>query len=331
MPTETQRVTGDGPVDAESYAKAIFNILDDFGDERERLNDTQRAVLNILDDFGAEREKLDDTQRAVLNILDDFDIEKKKVDQVNIALRNEVAEHAQSAESLRRAKDAAEVANKELEAFSYSVSHDLRTPLRSIDGFSQALLEDYADKLDDEGKRHLVRVRAGAQRMGQLIDDLLKLSQVARSALRRTTVDLSRIVREVSDELRQSDADRQVAVVIKNELTAEGDPQLLKIALENLMGNAWKFTSKQPQAQIEFGNSDPVDGRSTFFVRDNGAGFDMRYADKLFGAFQRLHGITEFPGTGIGLATVQRVIHRHGGKVWAEGAVGLGATFFFTL
>jgi signal transduction histidine kinase len=218
----------------------------------------------------------------------------------------------------------------ELEAFSYSVSHDLRAPLRGIDGFSQALLEDYSDKLGEEGKQHLVRVRAGAQRMGLLIDDLLKLSRVNRGELRHAKVDLSRMAREVIADLRQPEADRQVEVVIEEELTADGDPQLLKVAMENLLGNAWKFTSRRSQARIEFGKSE-VNGCSTFFVRDNGAGFDMTYAHKLFGAFQRLHSMAEFPGTGIGLATVQRVIRRHGGRVWAEGAVGQGAAFFFTL
>ncbi len=235
-----------------------------------------------------------------------------------------------SRRDLAEALEATKNTLAELESFSYSVSHDLRAPLRGIDGFSQALLEDYSDKLDEEGKQHLVRVRAGAQRMGELIDDLLKLSRVNRSELRHTKVDLSRIAREVVTELRQPEADRQVEVIIKEELTADGDPQLLKVAMENLLGNAWKFTSRQPQARIEFGRSE-VNGRSTFFVRDNGAGFDMSYANKLFGAFQRLHSMAEFPGTGIGLATVQRVIHRHGGEVWAEGAVGQGAAFFFTL
>ncbi len=232
---------------------------------------------------------------------------------------------------LRREKEAVQAANKELEAFSYSVSHDLRAPLRGIDGFSQALIEDYAGKLDDEGQQHLRRIRAGAQKMGHLIDDLIKLSRVTRAEIQRTEVDLSRIAREVADDLHRDDPGRHVDIIIQDGLVAQGDPTLLRVALDNLIGNAWKFTSKRAEGRIEFGVSDAVDGHAAYFVRDNGAGFDMTYAQKLFGAFQRLHAMDEFPGTGIGLATVQRVVRRHGGKVWAEGEVGKGAAFSFTL
>lgn len=245
----------------------------------------------------------------------------------DISERRQAAE----AETLRRAKEAAEAANMELEAFSYSVSHDLRAPLRGIDGFSQALLEDHAHQLDEEGKKHLTRIRAGAQRMGMLIDDLLMLAGVTRSPLRESTVDLSSMACEVADECRQREAHRKVEIVIADELSAQGDARLLRVVLENLFGNAWKFTSKQSQARIEFGKSESVQGRQTFFIKDNGAGFDMSYVNKLFNAFQRLHTSADFPGTGIGLATVQRVIQRHGGKVWAEGSLERGATFFFTL
>ena len=220
--------------------------------------------------------------------------------------------------------------NNELEAFSYSVSHDLRAPLRSIDGFSQALLEDYAGKLDAGGQDHLRRVRAATQRMSVLIDDLLNLSRLSRSAMRREPLDLSALAAAVAEDVRKSDPARRVDFVIGNDLAAEGDPQLLRVVMENLLGNAWKYTSGHPQARIEFGASRD-NGRPTFFVRDDGAGFDPRYSARLFGAFQRLHGANEFPGTGIGLATVQRIIHRHGGKVWAEGAVEKGATFYFSL
>jgi signal transduction histidine kinase len=221
-------------------------------------------------------------------------------------------------------------ANNELEAFSYSVSHDLRAPLRSIDGFSQALLEDYADKLDSEGQGHLKRVRAASQRMSLLIDDLLNLSRLSRSAMRREMVDLSAIARAVAQEVSRSNPARQVEFVIHKGLSAEGDPGLLRVVMENLLGNAWKYTSSHQCARIEFG-AIPDNGTRSFFVRDDGAGFDPRYAGRLFGAFQRLHAANEFPGTGIGLATVQRIINRHGGKVWAEGAVGMGATFYFSL
>jgi len=231
-----------------------------------------------------------------------------------------------------------EAANKELTAFAYSVSHDLRAPLRSIDGFSLALLEDYHDKLDVTGKDYLQRVRSASQHMGQLIDDLLTLSRTTRSEMRHETVDLSQMAQTIAAELKQGDPERQVAFVIAAGLTANGDARLLRAVLENLLGNAWKFTSKRANARIEFGTLQPSNpgkagqaGETVYFVRDNGAGFDMAYADKLFGPFQRLHRTTEFPGTGIGLATVQRIIHRHGGRVWAEGAEGAGATFYFTL
>jgi signal transduction histidine kinase len=224
-----------------------------------------------------------------------------------------------------------EAANKELEAFSYSVSHDLRAPLRAIDGFSQVLLEDYADRLDDQARDYLNRVRSATQRMGHLIDDMLTLSRVTRAEMRRGIVDLSMLAADVLAELQKSEPERKVDWRIESGLIAEGDAPLLRVALVNLLGNAWKFTGKTANAKIEFGAMRNADGATEFFVRDNGAGFDMAYADKLFGAFQRLHLASEFPGTGIGLATVQRIIHRHGGRVWAEGAVGKGATFYFSL
>lgn len=223
-----------------------------------------------------------------------------------------------------------EAANKELEAFSYSVSHDLRAPLRGIDGFSQALLEDYSGQLDAQGKEYLERVRAGTQRMAQLIDDMLNLSRVTRGEMRRETVDLSDLALKIAAELQKTDPERKVDFVIAKRLSATGDARLLRIVLENLLTNAWKFTGKNPQAFIQIGVSQN-NGPPVYFVRDDGAGFDMAYADKLFGVFQRLHGATDFKGTGIGLATVQRIIHRHGGRVWAEGKVGQGATFYFTL
>ena len=225
-----------------------------------------------------------------------------------------------------------EAANKELEAFSYSVSHDLRAPLRGIDGFSQALLDRYADKLDDKGKHYLQRVRAGTQRMGELIDDLLQLSRVTRSEMHRTKVDLSALVQEIATELQQTQPSRQVEWAIASGLVADGDARLLRIVLENLLNNAWKFTSSRTHSRIEFNViKEDNNGMLAYFVRDDGAGFNMAYANKLFGAFQRLHSTNEFPGTGIGLATVQRIIHRHGGRVWAEGAVDMGATFYFSL
>jgi signal transduction histidine kinase len=240
-----------------------------------------------------------------------------------------------------------ELANKELEAFSYSVSHDLRAPLRAIEGYSRALLEDCGERLDKQGKEYLELSSAAARRMAQLIDDLLRLSQVTRSEMRAEHVDLSSLAREVVENLRQAEPDRRVEVAIEEGLAAAGDARLLRQVLQNLLGNAWKFTSKQPNAKIEFGKMEKgsigameqsrhsitpsLHYSSILFVRDNGAGFDMEYADKLFAPFQRLHSEGEFSGSGVGLATVQRIVHRHDGKIWAESEVDRGATFFFTL
>ena len=224
-----------------------------------------------------------------------------------------------------------EEANKELEAFSYTVSHDLRTPLSSIDGFSQALLEDYAATLDARGQDYLQRICEATQRMADLIDALLDLSYVTRAELVWETVDLSALARAIATDLQRYEPTRQAEFAIADGLVAHGDARWLGVVLENLFSNAWKFTVKQPQARIEFGSLSQHEGSLVFFVRDNGVGFDMAYADKLFRAFQRLHGRMEYPGTGVGLATVQRIIQRHGGRIWAEGAIGQGATFFFTL
>ena len=223
-----------------------------------------------------------------------------------------------------------EAANKEIQAFSYSVSHDLRAPLRSIDGFSQALLEDYAEKLDETGKDYLGRVRGAAQRMGELIDAMLSLSRMSRNELRIKKTDLTVIAKELKSELEESDPERKIEFMITEGLTANGDPTMLRAVLDNLLRNAWKFTAKHEKARIEFGTQNSGN-ETVYYVRDDGAGFNMEYANKLFNAFQRLHRERDFPGIGIGLATVQRIIHRHGGRIWAEGEVDKGATFYFTL
>ncbi len=223
-----------------------------------------------------------------------------------------------------------EAANKELEAFAYSVSHDLRAPLRHIDGFSQILLDEYAGRFDEAGRDYLRRVRASTQHLATLIDALLKLSRLTRSEMHYSAVDLSATAAEIARELQQTDPGRRGTFTIAPGLSAEGDPDLLRTVLYNLLANAWKFTSTRPEPRIEFGAADEEGGRS-YFVRDNGVGFDMAYADKLFGAFQRLHAAAAFPGDGIGLVSVQRVIARHGGRVWAHGEPERGATFWFTL
>ena len=233
--------------------------------------------------------------------------------------------------SLERRTAELEVANEELEAFTYSVSHDLRAPLRGIDGFSKALIEDYGDVLQDGAIEYLTRVRMAAQRMGLLIDDLLKLARTARGELAFEEVNLSAVVQVIATELAEREPERVVTFEIAPDLIARSDSRLLKVVLDNLLDNAWKFTGKHKRAKIEFGAS-IRNGETAYSVRDDGAGFDMAYAHKLFTPFQRLHGVTEFDGTGVGLATVARIVHRHGGRVWAEGAaVEKGATFCFTL
>lgn len=224
-----------------------------------------------------------------------------------------------------------QTANKELESFSYSVSHDLRTPLRTIDGFSAALLEDLGDKLDESGRDNLNRVRKATRRMGELIDDMLTLSRLARQEMARGPVDLTAMGRAILDDLRRGEPGRKVDVVVAEDLKVEADSRLLRAVMENLLGNAWKFTAKKDPGRVELGSFLQEDGAHVFFVKDNGAGFNMTYAHKLFGAFQRLHDAAEFPGTGVGLATVARVIQRHGGRVWGEGRPDEGATFYFTL
>lgn len=230
----------------------------------------------------------------------------------------------------RQTQMALEVAYKELESFSYSIAHDLRAPLRGMNGFAQALIEDYADELDADGLDFLNEIRNNAIRMGELIDALLSLSRVARSRLHVERVDLGALARSVALRCAQSDPTRPVDVVIHDRLFARGDVALLRTLIENLVLNAWKFTRDTANARIEIG-SKPQDDGVFFFVRDNGAGFDMAHAAKLFGAFQRLHSEKDFPGTGIGLATAQRIVHRHGGRIWADGARGEGAMFAFTL
>jgi signal transduction histidine kinase len=244
----------------------------------------------------------------------------EEVRQLNVELEARVAARTAELAAL----------NQELEAFSYSMSHDLRAPLRSIDGFGRLLEQDYADRIDDTGKDYILRMRRAAQRLAQLIDDLLDLTRIDRAEIRPEEVDLSALALEIIEELRQGAPQRRVAVSIADGVRARGDSRLLRIALQNLLDNAWKYSGKVEDARIEFG-CDASDGRSVCYVRDNGTGFDMAYADKLFTPFQRLHNPRDFEGTGVGLASVARVIKRHGGRIWAESAPGKGATFLFTL
>ena len=279
----------------------------------ERLRESNEELCMVEEEL---RQQLDEYERSQHELT----ASREKVLRLNAELEERVRERTAELER----------ANRELESFSYSVSHDLRAPLRHMDGFSKALLEDYGDRLDADGKNHLVRIRAGAQRMGRLIDDLLQLADVGRGELERRSVNLSVLAQLIAAELRQEEPEREVTFRIAEGVRAEGDSRLLRVALENLLGNAWKYTGKREGAVIEFGVEER-DGEPVYLVRDNGVGFDMAYADKLFQPFQRLHRAEEFEGTGIGLATVRRVVERHGGSIRAEGTVGSGASFYFTL
>ncbi len=285
-----------------------------------------------------ERQLAEDTIRQARDNLEKRVQERTgKLAASNAELIREVAERKRAEDDIRKLNAQLvqrsaqlEASNKELEAFSYSVSHDLRAPLRGIDGFSQAVLEDYHEKLDDSGRSYLHRVRAASQRMSQLIDAMLNLARLTRAEIHTQTFDMSAIVCGIFDDLQKMEPERDVECVVAKNLFATADPQLIRAVLENLLGNAWKFTRQQPNPRIELGLGQ-YKGQAAYFVKDNGAGFDMTYGHKLFGAFQRLHSYTEFPGVGVGLATVHRIIQRHGGQIWAQGGVGVGATFHFTL
>jgi light-regulated signal transduction histidine kinase (bacteriophytochrome) len=280
------------------------------------MKDEHKTQGELIDELEALRLKL--AQAA------DHRSDISKVDS-EIGMLNEELENR-----VRQRTAELEAANKELESFAYSVSHDLRAPLRSMDGFSKALLEDYEDKLDEDGKEHLRQIRSSARRMQSLIDGLLELSRITRVKMKPEKVDLTDVANTLADQLKKTRPERHVAFAVEDGLTVDGDPVLLRAVLENLMGNAWKFTENLDSAKIEVG-AEEINGARAIFVRDNGVGFDMQYADKLFGAFQRLHPESEFPGTGIGLATVQRIINRHHGQIWAEAEKGKGAVFYFIL
>jgi signal transduction histidine kinase len=312
------------------------------------------GALYLGDKFGADHFNEDD-ERVILALAVQLAIAyenarwRDEIQDHAAQLNQEIVERKQAEVALRRAERQTrqlnaelerrvaertaqlEIANKELESFAYSVSHDLRAPLRAIDGFSDMLVAEYPEQFDDNGRRYLARIQAASGRMGQLIEDLLNLSRVSRDELRYQRVNLSDLARQITSELQQHDPQRPVHVNIVEDCAAHGDYRLLQLVLENLLDNAWKFTGKTGDARVEFGCGKSPAQERVYYVRDNGVGFDMKYSNRLFGAFQRLHAAKEFPGTGIGLVTVQRIVHRHGGRIWVEAAVNEGATFFFTL
>lgn len=325
--------------------KSITEPLQSLGDLSRQVVQTKNYALRAENTAEGEISILID---AYNDMLAEIELRQKLQESSNQELAEEIEERREAEQALKESEEKIqllnaqlekrvrdrtqqlEIANKELEAFSYSVSHDLRTPLRAIDGFSQAILEDYEDKLDEEGRDCLLRVRHAAQRMGALIDDMLKLSRVSRAEINIQSVDLSKLAEQLVEELKLTEPERELKLTITSGMQADCDPHLIKIALANLLGNAWKYSSGRALAQIEFGLRQ-IQGEPVFFVKDNGVGFDMTYAEKLFGAFQRLHTAAEFAGSGIGLATVKRVISRHGGLVWAESTPDKGAVFYFTL
>ena len=322
-------MTGDAPVptvpdeqrDAMPPSADTRDTLEDFVGEDTKLKDAQSAMMNILEDSAADRLVAEETFKASLNILSDLSDAEAQVRTLNAELEARVAVRTAELERV----------NKNLEAFAYSVSHDLRTPLRALSGFSDALVEDYGDRLDETGRGYAGSIKAASERMAALIDDLLELSHVSRAGMNLQPVDLSAEAAAVAGELRARDPGRAVRITIEDGIRVIADRSLLRAVVQNLLENAWKFTAQRDSAVIEFARAAAEDGMVCCYVRDNGVGFDPAYVGKLFEPFERLHDAAEFPGTGIGLASVARIIERHGGRTWADGAVGYGATFYFTL
>lgn len=268
-----------------------------------------QALMNLLDDFNMEKERLGQLQKASMNILEDVEAERQKVEQ---------------------SKQLLELANKELEAFSYSVSHDLQAPLRAINGFAQAVIEDYYSQLDAEGQRYLRLIQDNSTLMGQLIQDLLSFSRLGRQQINRSEINMEKLAQEVFEGLKVEFPDRTIQLKLNFLPQAKGDPMMMRQVFVNLLSNALKFTRLRDVAIIEVGYCQE-EKEGFYYIKDNGVGFDMRYVDKLFGIFQRLHTTEEFEGTGVGLALVKRIVNRHGGRIWAEGVVNQGACFYFTL
>lgn len=303
-----------------------------------RLNaDLEQRVRERTIDLERKGKELEESRKALVSLVEDLNQNAEELENANKALSLEIIQrqHAQEEVTwlnldLQRQKDVLEATNRELETFSYSVSHDLRAPLRHICSYIGIIFDDFGEDISPSIRHYLERIAFSGNRMNELIDSLLKLSRLTRSEINISTLDLSMLAREAADAVRQSEPDRQVEIVIQAGISVEADKTLMRVVLENLIGNAWKYTRRSSNAKIEFG-AFQKDGKTVCFVKDNGAGFDMAGKDRLFTAFQRLHTSEEFEGTGIGLATVQRIIHRHHGRVWAEGKIDEGATFYFSL
>lgn len=314
----------------EDTQRATLNILEDFDKEKAKLTQLQQAMMNLLEDFDDERRNYQLIQQATLNLLEDMHGDRTRLNETQLALMNMLEDVEVERVKVEQSKTYLEVVNKELEAFTYSVSHDLRAPLRAISGFAEAVIEDYAPRLDDEGKRYLGLIQDNAHNMGRLIDDLLAFSRLGRQELTVTEVDMESLAKEVFDELSAQVTERNIEFTVRSVPPARGDRSLIRQVLANLFSNSIKFTKPREKAVIEFGYL-PDMGDGVYYVKDNGVGFDKKYAGKLFGVFQRLHSAAEFEGTGVGLALVYRIISRHGGRVWADGEVGKGAVFYFTM
>jgi light-regulated signal transduction histidine kinase (bacteriophytochrome) len=310
--------------DMDRRQQAVFSSIEHLSLDTAYTEQIKQAFFNILSDLSDERERMQATQSATLNLLEDFDAERRKAESINLELRK-------SAEQLRAAKEEAESLIRELEAFSYSVSHDLRAPLRHLDGFLSLLSKRTYSSLDPQGKHYIDRTLDASRRMGRLIDDLLQFSRLGRGNIRMTSVNLNKIIDQARAELDPDIAGRTIEWRVDQLPTVDADQGMLLLVIHNLLGNALKFTRNCATTTIEIGCRPGAGTEAVIFVKDNGAGFDMQYYDKLFQVFQRLHSEAQFEGTGIGLANVRRIVERHGGRVWAEGQVGEGATFYFSL
>ncbi|HEV2426214.1 MAG TPA: ATP-binding protein [Terriglobia bacterium] len=340
MSTHYQRGRHQPGLDATQ--RALMNILEDLTSEQGSFEAAQRALLNILEDSEAEKLHLQGAQRAVLNILEDFDGERCKVEVINRNLQAEIEERQKAEGRIKELNQELEgrviertaelaASNRELEAFAYSVSHDLRAPLRHMDGFLTLLAKHSSGRLDAGGLRYLDKVATASRTLGILIDDLLQFSRMGRNEIRKAAVDLDRLLEQIRQEFELENKDRRVNWVIGPLPEVVADPAMLRLVMTNLISNAFKFTRPRGEARIEIGSTGDAGDEAVIFVKDNGVGFDPQYAAKLFKVFQRLHSSDEFEGTGIGLANVRRIVERHGGRVWAEGAVGAGASFYFSL